>query len=112
MLTHDSHNTFGAGYSSHAELAIDDVFHWGGDFADMFVFDIYPYMMFDFRFGEPARLPKPRISQTHYCFAQMRNLAAGLRQGAGILGRDLQPGLVQGLTWDRNSRRCTGRSAR
>jgi hypothetical protein len=31
-------------------------------------------MMFDFRFGEPARLPKPRISQTHYCFAQMRNL--------------------------------------
>ena len=74
ILTHDSHNTFGAGYGSHAELAIDDVFHWGGDFADMFVFDIYPYMMFDFRFGEPARLPKPRISQTHYCFAQMRNL--------------------------------------
>lgn len=73
-LTHDSHNTFGAGYSSHSELFIDDVFHWGGDFADMFVFDIYPYMMFDFRFGEPARIPKPRISQTHYCLAQMRNL--------------------------------------
>ncbi len=74
VLTHDSHNTFGAGFSSHSELAIDDVFHWGGDFSDMFVFDIYPYMMFDFRFGEPARLPKPRISQTHYAFAQMRNL--------------------------------------
>ncbi|MCX7424338.1 MAG: hypothetical protein NTW96_01670 [Planctomycetia bacterium] len=74
ILTHDSHNTFGAGYSSHSELAIDDVFHWGGDFADMFVFDIYPYMMFDFRFGQPAKTPKPRISQTHYAFAQMRNL--------------------------------------
>jgi hypothetical protein len=31
-LTHDSHNTFGAGYSSHAELAIDDVFHCGWGF--------------------------------------------------------------------------------
>lgn len=40
----------------------------------MFVFDIYPYMMFDFRFGEPSRLPLPRISQTHYAFAQMRAL--------------------------------------
>lgn len=73
-MTHDSHNTFGAGYSSHSEIAIDDVFHWGGDFADLFVFDIYPYMMFDFRFGRPAQLPKPRISQTHYSFAQMRAL--------------------------------------
>lgn len=74
VMTHDSHNTFGAGYSSHAELAIDDVFHWGGDFADMFVFDLYPYMMFDFRFGQPAQVPVPRMSQTHYAFAQMRNL--------------------------------------
>ena len=74
VLTHDSHNTFGAGYSSHSEIAIDDVFHWGGDFSDMFVFDLYPYMMFDFRFGEVSKLPKPRISQTHYSFAQMRNL--------------------------------------
>ena len=74
VLTHDSHNTFGAGFSSHSEIAIDDIFHWGGDFADMFVFDIYPYMMFDFRFGRPALLPKPRISQTHYSMAQMRNL--------------------------------------
>jgi hypothetical protein len=74
-LTHDSHNTFGAGYGSHAELAIDDVYHWGGDFADMFVFDIYPYMMFDFRFGAPSQLPLPRMSQAHYAFAQMRNLA-------------------------------------
>jgi hypothetical protein len=84
IMTHDSHNTFGAGYGSHAELAIDDVFHWGGDFVDMFVFDIYPYMMFDFRFGEPARLPKPRISQTHYCFAQMRNLTRAYGKQLGF----------------------------
>ncbi len=74
VLTHDSHNTLGGGCGSHSELAIDDVFHWGGGFSDTFVFDIYPYMMFDFRFGEPGRLPRPRMSQTHYCFAQMRNL--------------------------------------
>ncbi len=83
-LTHDSHNTFGAGYGSHAELAIDDVFHWGGDFADLFVFDLYPYMMFDFRFGRPARKPVPRISQTHYCFAQMRNLTGAYKKDLGF----------------------------
>ncbi len=74
-LTHDSHNTFGAGYGSHSELAIDDVYHWGGDFTDMFVYDIYPYMSIDFRFGAPSELPLPRMSQFHYTFAQMRNLA-------------------------------------
>ncbi len=84
VLTHDSHNTFGAGYSSHSELAIDDVFHWGGDFSDMFVFDIYPYMMFDFRFGEVSKLPKPRISQTHYSFAQMRNLTRAYGKELGF----------------------------
>ncbi|MDY0167463.1 MAG: hypothetical protein RBS80_13020 [Thermoguttaceae bacterium] len=84
ILTHDSHNTFGGGCGSHAELAIDDVYHWGGDFADMFVFDLYPYMMFDFRFGEPARLPKPRISQMHYCCAQMRNLTRAYGKKLGF----------------------------
>ena len=84
VLTHDSHNTFGAGYSSHSELAIDDVFHWGGDFSDMFVFDIYPYMMFDFRFGAASELPKPRISQTHYSFAQMRNLTRAYGKELGF----------------------------
>lgn len=83
-LTHDSHNTFGAGYSSHSEIAIDDVFHWGGDFSDLFVFDIYPYMMFDFRFGRPSQLPKPRISQTHYSFAQMRALTQAYRKDLGF----------------------------
>lgn len=81
-MTHDSHNTFGGGCTSHSELAIDDVFHWGGDFADLYVFDIYPYMMFDFRFGRPAKLPKPRMSQTHYAFAQMRALTS-------VAGKDL-----------------------
>ncbi|HQH51254.1 MAG TPA: hypothetical protein PKY01_02440 [Candidatus Hydrogenedentes bacterium] len=83
-LTHDSHNTFGAGYSSHSEIAIDDVFHWGGDFSDLFVFDIYPYMMFDFRFGRPSQLPKPRISQTHYSFAQMRALTRAYDKDLGF----------------------------
>ncbi|MHB8897991.1 MAG: MBL fold metallo-hydrolase, partial [Thermoguttaceae bacterium] len=84
VLTHDSHNTFGAGYSSHSEIAIDDIYHWGGDFSDMFVFDIYPYMMFDFRFGRPAQLPKPRISQTHYSFAEMRNLTQSYGKELGF----------------------------
>jgi len=83
-LTHDSHNTFGAGYSSHSEIAIDDVVHWGGDFADLFVFDIYPYMMFDFRFGRPSQLQKPRISQTHYSFAQMRSLTQACEKDLGF----------------------------
>ncbi len=83
-LTHDSHNTFGAGVGSNAEIAIDDVFHWGGDFADLFVFDIYPYMMFDFRYGECSRLPKPRVSQIHYAFAHMRNLTSHYAKELGF----------------------------
>lgn len=74
VLTHDSHTTFGGGVRSNAKLAVDDVFHWGGDFADTFVFDIYPYMMFDFRYGACGKLPKPRLSQLHYAFGHMRNL--------------------------------------
>jgi len=76
IMTHDSHNTFGGSVKSDGEIAIDDVFHWGGDFADIFVFDIYPYMMFDFRYGEPSKLMKPRMSQLHYAFGQMRNLTS------------------------------------
>jgi len=74
IMTHDSHTTFGASVGSNGKLAVDDVFHWGADFADTFVFDIYPYMMFDFRYGECGKLPKPRLSQMHYAFGQMRNL--------------------------------------
>lgn len=83
-LTHDSHNTFGAGRGSHAVIAIDDVFHWGADFTDMFVYDIYPYWNLDFRFGEPARLPKPRMAMLHYSFAQMRNLAYAYDKDLGF----------------------------
>lgn len=83
-MTHDSHNTFGAGYSSHSEIAIDDVYHWGGDFADLFIFDLYPYMMFDFRFGAPSVIQRPRISQTHYSFAQMRGLTNAYGKDLGF----------------------------
>jgi hypothetical protein len=76
VLTHDSHSTFGAGVKSDSRVAIDDVFHWGGDFADVFIYDIYPYTMFDYRYGEFGRLPKPRISQTHYTISQLRNVTA------------------------------------
>jgi hypothetical protein len=74
VLTHDSHSTFGAGVKSDSRVAIDDVFHWGGDFADTFIYDIYPYTMFDYRYGEFGKLPKPRISQMHYTISQLRNV--------------------------------------
>lgn len=74
VLTHDSHSTFGAGVKSDSRVAIDDVFHWGGDFADTFIYDIYPYTMFDYRYGEFGKLPKPRMSQMHYTISQLRNV--------------------------------------
>ena len=74
VLTHDSHSTFGAGVLSNARVAVDDVYYWGGDFADVFIYDIYPYFMFDFRYGEFGKLPQPRISQTHYTISQLRNV--------------------------------------
>jgi hypothetical protein len=74
VMTHDSHNTMGAGVDSDSKYAVDDIFHWGADFADLFIYDIYPYTMFDYRYGEYGKLPKPRISQMHYTIAQMRNL--------------------------------------
>lgn len=74
VMTHDSHNTMGGGVESDSKYGFDDVFHWGGDYADMYLYDIYPYTMFDYRYGEYGKLPKPRISQMHYTMAQMRNL--------------------------------------
>ena len=76
VMTHDSHNPFGAGVKSNSKVAIDDVFYWGGDFADVYVYNIYPYMTFDYRYGEFGKLPKPRISQMHYTIAQLRNLTS------------------------------------
>ncbi len=96
-LTHDSHNTFGGGCTSHAELALDDVFHWGGDFADLFVYDIYPYMMFDFRFGRVSQVPKPRMSQTHYSFAQMRGLTTAANKDLGFWVGTYHPAWFDGF---------------
>ena len=76
VLTHDSHSTFGGGVKSDSKVAMDDVFHWGGDFADVFIYDIYPYTMFDYRYGELGKLPKPRISQMHYTISQLRNVTS------------------------------------
>ncbi len=84
IMTHDSHSTFGAAVDSHARLFVDDVFHWGGDFADTFVYDSYPYMMTDFRYGECRRIVKPRMSQFHYSFAQMRNLTRAYGKELGF----------------------------
>ena len=75
VMTHDSHNVLGGGVQSDSKYAIDDVFHWGGEFADMFLWDIYPYNYFDYRYGEFSLIRKPRMSQMHYTMAQMRNLA-------------------------------------
>ena len=84
VITHDSHNTFGGGVGQEEVLAINDVFHWGADFADIIVFDIYPYMMWDFRYGENRDLPKPRLAQAHYAMGQMRNLATTYGKTAGF----------------------------
>lgn len=84
VMTHDSHNTMGGGVESDSKYAIDDIFHWGGEFADMFLYDIYPYTMFDYRYGEYGKYPKPRISQTHYTMAQMRNLTTTYHKSLGF----------------------------
>jgi hypothetical protein len=84
VMTHDSHNVFGAGVRSNSTVAMDDVFHWGGDFADVLAYDIYPYLTFDYRYGELGKLPKPRISQLHYTIAQMRNLSSSYGKDLGF----------------------------
>jgi len=74
-LTHDSHNTFGAAAGpSGVQYAVDDVFHWGAPF-DSVNYDIYPYLSRDYRTGEFAEFPEPRMAGVHMAFAQMRNLA-------------------------------------
>ncbi|MCW3092913.1 MAG: hypothetical protein JWP81_3982 [Ferruginibacter sp.] len=83
-MTHDSHNSFGAGVKSNSSIAMDDVFHWGGNFADVLVYDIYPYMTFDYRYGELGKLPKPRISQMHYAISQLRNVTTTFGKDLGF----------------------------
>src|SRR6185437_4876182 len=70
----DSHNTFGGAAGQEGAIFVDDVYHWGSDWADLLTFDIYPYLMKDFRYGPNRTLMVPRMSQTHYAFAHMRNL--------------------------------------
>ena len=84
ILTHDSHSALGAGVASNSKVAVDDVYHWGADFTDVIVFDIYPYMMFDFRYGELGKVQKPRLSQLHYSFAQLRNLTYSFGKELGF----------------------------
>ncbi len=84
VMTHDSHNEFGGGVNSNSQLAIDDVYHWGGDYADLFVYDLYPYQTFDYRYGEPGVFRKPRISQMHYTIAQMRNMTTAFQKSMGF----------------------------
>jgi hypothetical protein len=84
ILTHDSHSAFGAGVGSDSKTAVDDVFHWGADFADIFVFDIYPYMMFDYRYGEMGKFRVPRLSQMHFALAQLRNLTSANEKTMGF----------------------------
>jgi hypothetical protein len=83
-MTHDSHNSFGAGVKSNSKVAIDDVFQWGGDFADVYVYDIYPYHTFDYRYGELGKLPKPRMSQMHYAISQLRNVTTTYNKELGF----------------------------
>ncbi|MDI3318359.1 beta-galactosidase trimerization domain-containing protein [Pinibacter soli] len=83
-MTHDSHNSFGAGVKSNSKVAIDDVFQWGGSFADVYVYDIYPYHTFDYRYGELGKLPKPRMSQMHYAISQLRNVTTTYNKDLGF----------------------------
>jgi hypothetical protein len=83
-INHDSHNTFGGGFGQDSKIAIDDVFHWGADWVDAISFDIYPYLMTDFRYG-PNRYQKlPRMAPTHYGFAFMRDLATAYHKPLGF----------------------------
>jgi hypothetical protein len=73
-MNHDSHNTFGGAVDQEGKLFVDEVFHWGSDWADGYSLDIYPYLMTDFRYGLNRKLKLPRIAQTHYALAHMQHL--------------------------------------
>jgi hypothetical protein len=83
-MNHDSHNTFGGSVQQEGPINVDDVFHWGGDWADMYSFDIYPYLMLDFRYGPNRKIKLPRMAQTHFAFAQMRNLTTTFGKKLGF----------------------------
>ena len=106
-ITHDSHNVYGGGVNSNSQMAIDDVFYWGGDYADLFVYDIYPYLTFDYRYGETGVYRKPRMSQLHYTMAQLRNMttAYGKKMGfwVGTYNNAFQPKELYLLTGSPNA---------
>lgn len=83
-ITHDSHNVYGGGVGSNSQMAMDDVYYWGGDYADLFVYDIYPYLTFDYRYGELGIYRKPRMSQMHYTMAQLRNMTTAYGKKMGF----------------------------
>lgn len=84
ILTHDSHSTFGGGVRSDQRIGVDDVFHWGGDASDIYVFDIYPYHFLDYRYGKAGYVRKPRTSQLIYGLAHMRNLTRHYNKEMGF----------------------------
>ncbi len=84
ILTHDSHSTFGGGVRSDQQIGMDDVFHWGGDASDIYVFDIYPYHFLDYRYGKAGYVRKPRTSQLIYGLAHMRNLTRAYNKEMGF----------------------------
>jgi hypothetical protein len=73
VMNHDSHNVLGAAVHQEGKLNIDDLAHWGSDWADSLSWDIYPYLMSDFRYGPNRELKLPRMAPTHYGLAMMRN---------------------------------------
>ena len=67
-------------------MAIDDVFHWGGDFADVFIYDIYPYTMFDYRYGNSGNC-RSRGSASCTTDLPIAERDGHFQQGPGVLGR-------------------------
>jgi hypothetical protein len=84
VINHDSHNVFGGSPGHEAKIFSDDIYHWGGDYADVLSFDIYPYLMKDFRYGLNRNLRLPRMSQTHYALAHMRNVCSEYNRKLGF----------------------------
>lgn len=84
IVNHDGHNALGGGVHQEAQLFVDDVFHWGGSYADVLSVDIYPYLMTDFRYGPNRELMLPRMAQTHYVLAQMRNVTRAYKLKMGF----------------------------
>jgi hypothetical protein len=91
VLNHDSHNVFGGANGQEGKLFVDDVYRWGTAFADSLAFDIYPYLMKDFRYGPNRELRLPRMAQMHFAIAQMRNLVRSEEWSIGGTGDYRKP---------------------